>query len=300
MKSAAKSNKPSRTRTGVTLVLMFIWAFLISFTIISASEPQWLKKIAHVGRKDEAAGMKDYGDNFLRQKNYQMAIAQYQQALKIRPDYLEAMINLATTYYLIGNGQRGLKILQDALKLGSEYRGTLYFDMADIYDKQGDKDRAIEYFMKALETAFEKDRAYCRLGVIYLQKNQYEESRVSLEKALQIQTDPTTPYLRMLIDCLNRFQDDEENLLIVEQELKDGLSIEDLRDYDLETIDRVNESDPEIAKTHNFLGMVFANQGKIDEAIEQFERSNQIWPDNPNAKRNLQALRQTNGQAAFR
>ena len=66
---------------------------------------------------------------------------------------------------------------------------------------------------------------------------------------------------------------------------------DDLARYDLEIVRRMQESDPEIAKTHNHLGLIHARLGNTGEAIKQFQRSLQIWPDNVDAKRNLQLLK---------
>jgi tetratricopeptide (TPR) repeat protein len=292
MSGLDKTSKASISRTGFTLLLMIIWLALISFSIISATDPPWLRKIAHIGRSDEAAGMKDYGDNFLRQKDYPMAIAQYQSALQIKPDYLEAMINMATSYYLMGNTRQGIKIFQDALRLKSGYEGTVYFNMADLYEKQGKNDQAIDCLLKALDAGAEQDPIYCRLGVLYLKVGRSDDALSSFENALRIQVDQTTPYMKMLITNLAAFTYDEENLPVIKEMIKKGVTIEDLKAYDPETIKNVTESDPEIAKTHNFLGMIYLNRGKIEKAAEQFELSEQIWPGNPVAQKNMLALRQ--------
>ena len=66
----------------------------------------------------------------------------------------------------------------------------------------------------------------------------------------------------------------------------------DLKDYDLETIKQLNSSNPEIAKTYNNLALLFTIQGDLDKAIAYFERSQQIWPGNLDAVKNLKLLRQ--------
>lgn len=292
MKGRAEKGKPSRTRTAITLGLMFIWLCLISFAFIAASEPSWLKNISKFGKTGESRTMKDFGDNFMRQKNFLMAIAHYQRALEIKPDFVGAMINLAIAFNFSGNGERGTRILQDALELNSGQNGAIYFNMAQILEGQSKKKEAIKYYMKSINSEVEQDMVYRRLGILYLDAKEYENARVAFEKALQIQTDPITPYLNMIKLDLEIYRDDKDNLPIIEQMIKDDLNAEDLKDFDLNTIEAINGSDPEIARTHNYLGIICAAQGNVDRAREHFQESLRIWPDNIDARKNLQVLMQ--------
>jgi tetratricopeptide (TPR) repeat protein len=292
MKSSVKTGKPSRLRTAITLGLIFIWLCLISFAFIAASEPPWLKNISKFGKTGESRTMKDLGDNYLRQKNFLMAIAHYQRALEIKPDFVGAMTNLAIALNFTGNGERGIKILRDALKLNSGQSGVIYFNMAQILEGQGKKKEAIEYYMKTIDSEVEQDMVYRRLGILYLDAKEYENARVAFEMALQIQTDAVTPYLNMLKLNLEVYRADKDNLRIIEQMIKDSLNAEDLKYFDLNTIETINRSDPEIARTHNYLGIICTAQGNVDRAREHFEESQRIWPENIDARNSLQMLMQ--------
>ena len=290
MKSKNALGKPTRIRTGFTLVLMFIWVLLISFALIAATEPAWMKNLSRFGRSGESEGLKGYGDNFLRQNNYRMAIAQYQRALKIKPDNVGVLINIAKAYHLSGNSSEGLNILQNALKLDSKLSGSIYFNMAEVLGSQGKKEEAIEFFKKSLDSEVVQSLVYCMIGSTYYEMKQYENARLALERALQLQTAPETPYMNMIRQNLPLLENDNKNLAVLEKMLKEGADEGKLKNYDLEIIAKIEGSDPEVAKTHNLLGAVYASMGNIDKAIEHFQQSQQIWPGNIDATKNLQIL----------
>jgi tetratricopeptide (TPR) repeat protein len=221
-----------------------------------------------------------------------MAIAHYRRALEIRPAFVEALVGIAVAYNLSGNGEQGLRILQDALNLASNRSGMIYFNIAEILERQGKKKQAIEHYLKSLDSEVDQDWVYHKLGVLYYETNQYEYARIAFEKALQIRTDPVTPYLKMIKLNLVLYENDKDHLPVIEQMLKNNINAEALEDFDLETIEKINKSDPEVAKTHNYLGAIDAIQGDTGKAIEHFRQSQQIWPDGIDARKNLQLLTQ--------
>lgn len=282
----------SRIRRLITWVLMLIWLFLILFAFIAASDPEWLKNIATVGRLGESKAMVDYGDNFLRQRNYRMAIPQYQKALKIKPDHTGALVNMAIAYSLSGDHSGGLQVLRKALKQATSRQGTIFFNMADIFRRQGENETAIEYYKKSIGSEVEQDLVYQRLGSLYVEMGRLDDAFAAFEKTLEIQTGVTNPYVKMLKRALPFFEGDSVHTLIIEDQLSRGVSVGDLAAYDLTIIESINAGDPEIAKTHNFLGAICADKENIDKAIEHFESSLNIWPGNIDAKRSLSILRQ--------
>jgi Tfp pilus assembly protein PilF len=125
-----------------------------------------------------------------------------------------------------------------------------------------------------------------------MELNDLDNARTAFEKALQIQTDPTTPYRHMIKANLAFNEDEGDSLIIFERMNQRDIRPEDLEDYDLATIEAIIDNDPEISKTINDLGLISARRGEINGAIAYFEQSLQIWPSNSAAKKNLQALKQ--------
>jgi lipoprotein NlpI len=96
----------------------------------------------------------------------------------------------------------------------------------------------------------------------------------------------------MINASLIEFDSDKEILPNVERLSKIDITPADLKKYDMVTIENLNKVSPEIAKIDNYLGVIYSIEGDTAKARERFELSLQIWPDNADARKNLQILRQ--------
>jgi tetratricopeptide (TPR) repeat protein len=285
--SKSQKAKSTRAKSVFTWILLLTWVFLISFALISTTEPGWLKWMSQFGRAGEANTLADYGDNFLMQRNYSMAIAQYQKAIEIKPDHIGALVNLAIAYSLAGNHRQGLQVLENALVKTDMQEGTIYFNMGDILRRQGKYDQSIENYRKAISTEVEQDLVYQRLGSLYMEMGKYEDARQAFEKTLEIQNDLSTPFVKMLYRSLPFFEDKPDDESVIKGMLARGVSTNDMCNFSTDIIENLNSRNPEIAKIHNHLGYIYARQNNLPAALKHFEKSLQIWPDNSDAAKNL-------------
>ena len=284
----------TKTKTGdiMTWILMGVWVFLISFAFVAAADPGWLRGISKFGISGESRGIKDYADALLRQKRYSEAIAQYERALQIRPDFIGARVNLAICYNVSGNTDMALKVLSDALQTTSERNGSIYFNIAEILERKGKIAEAIDYYRKAIGSEIEQELVYQRLAKVYMDDKQFDNARDAFEKTLAIQTDPMTPYQNMLRRYLYIYEENPDEYRTIENLLDQNSVNTRLAAYDLQVIENLNANNREIAKTHNHLAVIYIVQNNYDKAIEHFEQSLKIWPGNEDAVRNLKLLRQ--------
>jgi len=282
----------SKNRKVIIIFLMFIWCFLISLAFISAADPPWLRELSQIGRQGGSRAMLGYGDDYLHQGDYNMAIAQYQKALKIKPDYVGAAVNMAICYNKQGNTNQAIWLLEDALKRATAYRGIIYYNIAEIFEEQGKIDDAIANYEKAIGTELDQSLVYRKLGPIFLDMKDYPKALDAFNKLLAIQTDVTMPYQLMLKNSLPGYETDSLNQVKIKSLIETGVTVEKLSAYDLTTIKNNMADDKEIAKTHNHLAFIYAMQNNIDAAIDHFEQSLKIWPGNQDATKNLPLLRQ--------
>jgi tetratricopeptide (TPR) repeat protein len=82
------------------------------------------------------------GNGFMGLKKYAEAIPDYQEAIRLNPDYDPALFNLACAYSLIGKGELALPHLERAIRLKPENRE------AAIKDKDFDSLRLLPAFKK--------------------------------------------------------------------------------------------------------------------------------------------------------
>ena len=279
----------------LTWALVLTWGLLMLFGIVSYWNPEWLRELSDPGIRVEARDYKDYGDDQLRLQKYALAIAQYERSLKIQPDQVGVLVNLAIAYSKAGNVARGITILRDTLpKARSQTnRVALYYNLGELLARQGKTDEALDHYRQALSFAVRQDRVYHKIGSIHRVAKQYKEAREAFELALANQLDPCLSYRYMLQQSLASYQGHAVHLPAIEEQLARDMTAEDLTRYDLEIIRRIRESDLDIAQTHDQLAMVCAQLGDTPAAIEHLQKLLQIMPDSTAARQNLERLRQS-------
>ena len=82
--------------------------------------------------------------------DYLRAIADYGQAVKINPDYVNAYLNRGISYYLLRNYQLAIADYNQAIKLDPQY-SLAYINRGRAYQDFGDNQRTIKDFSKALD-----------------------------------------------------------------------------------------------------------------------------------------------------
>lgn len=281
---------PSRGQTVITWFLVLVWLALISFGAISLTNQQWLQEWGHQGVQAESRAYKQYGDAFLHQGDYLRAIPQYQKALQITPQRVSVMINLAVAYMYAGVPQEADRVLKEASRLESNRKDLISFNLGELMERQRKTEEAIRYYRKAIGSKVDQGLVYRKLGLLYLGAKRYEEALEAFDNTLANQTDMNLPYMDMLRRSLDAYEDDTVTLPIIEAQLSRGVSTEDLAPYDLKIIRHLQQTDPEIAKTHNHLAYIHVQRKDYSSAARHYQRSLEIWPGNVDAQRGIDYL----------
>jgi tetratricopeptide (TPR) repeat protein len=256
---------PSRWQTVLTWFLVLVWLALLSFGAISLTNPQWLKEWGHQGAQAESRAYKQYGDSFLHQGDYRRAIASYQKALQITPERVSVMINLAVAYTYAGFLQEADRVLKAASRLESNRKDLISFNLGELLERQGKTEEAIHCYREAVGSKIDQGLVYRKLGLLYLGAKRYEEALEAFENTLANQTDVKLSYM----DMLDRSLDDYEDLKIIRH---------------------LQQTDPEIAKTHNHLAYIHVQRKDYSSAARHYQRSLEIWPGNTDAQSGINYL----------
>ncbi len=276
-----------------TWFLVSVWFSLISFGLISLLNPQWLQEWSRLGIESGYMTYKNFGDSYLYQGDYYKAVAQYQRALEIKPDQAGVMINLSIAYMYTNSYKNAAKMLRDASKLENNLNDLINFNIGELMERQGKKELALKYFLKAQGSLFLDPVLINRkLGKLYLAEMQYEKAITEFEKSLANQLDIYLPYKDMLWRCLDTYSDDTINIPIIENLLSKELSLEDFEPYDLKIINQQHQTDPEIAKTHNHLAYIQVQIKNYASARNHYLKSLQIWPNNIDGQKGIAFLSQ--------
>ena len=292
--------KASARRTVITWVLFGIWGVLVAFGILSLFSPTWLEDLGQRGRSTEAFVGQHFGDLAFRSGDYARAIAEYRRALEIDPDNAGIYLNLGIAYLECRQPWPAREALQKAEECATTPRmhSRIALYRGDLERLQGRTEEALHYYAAALGPETRPDLVYRKIGALHLEQENYELARQSFEQCLAAQLDPQLPYREMLNRARDAAATDAELQAWLETWGSQELTAAHWAKLDQETVDLMHQSDPEIAKTHNHLGLICYRLDRIDDAIGHFEASLAIWPGNRDAVTNLRILKNLSAPAA--
>lgn len=286
VKRSAKRSNSSRSDLFIRRFLLTIWGLLFIFGILSLIQPKWLQEISSPGRKSEAMDLKFYGDNFLREGKYQSAISIYKKAINTQPDYYDVYGNLAIAYRELGIYQKAEKILNYLLKNDPEHIHTHYYNLAELYKKQNDLEKAIFYYQKSAESDPYPIYSYRLMGELYSKQKKWDLAAEAFNNSLKYELNLENSYFGNL-KKIGHLQDNEK----LQKAAKDWLGKPlDRSKYDYSIFQKMLSKDREIAKTHYLLGIALLSSGDKQKAGYHWKQALTIWPDFKQAKQNLERL----------
>ncbi|MEQ9617655.1 MAG: tetratricopeptide repeat protein [Deltaproteobacteria bacterium] len=89
------------------------------------------------------------------QGQYNAAIAEYQKAIELNPNYAPAHMNLGITYFYLNKYNENIERQKKAISLNPNYPDT-YFFMAQGYEGSNNPQQAIIYYKKFLDLSVEQ------------------------------------------------------------------------------------------------------------------------------------------------
>jgi len=215
-------------------------------------------------RPDYAETHNDLGLALAQKGLVAEAIAQYQKALEIRSDLMEAHVNLGNA--LAQQGQWDEAIAHYEWGLGGQPgNGKIYSNIGHALFQQGKLDEAINYLQRALELLPTYATAHDTLGLALLQQGQVDEAIDHFQQALQVEPD----------------------LKVARKHLADALLQQGRADKAITLLSEFLRANPNDSVAHCSLAAALSVQGKATEAIEHYRAALQTQPDFPEALNNL-------------
>jgi tetratricopeptide (TPR) repeat protein len=189
------------------------------------------------------------------------AIAECQEALKIKPDFAAAHNNLGVA--LMRNKQSG--------------DGALEHD--------GAVDNAIEHYRKALQINPDFTQAHKNLGIALLRKGQIDEAIKQFQKTLELEPNDAHAEFSLASAFLQR-QEAEEAIAHYQKAVEIRPDYAEARNYlgnafvaegkyseAIANYEAAVRIDPNYSEAHHNMGCVLATIGKNDEALEQLNEA---------------------------
>ena len=190
---------------------------------------------------------------------FDAAIAEYEKALELAPDLAEAHNGLGTVYFDTNRLDQALAKYTEAIQLDPDFADP-YFNLGHVYLSMDRHAEALAAYLEADRLSPGDAETLHNIGVAYIKQGMVTEASVAWEQAIRINPD---------------FGETRYTL---------GLAYNDLHRYG-EAITQLNEAlrlDPERTVAYKHLGVAYYATGQDDECIAAFETYLGLYPDDPN------------------
>jgi len=211
-----------------------------------------------------------------KHRDDEKALRVYRAAAALDRPGVMAYLGIGTALDRLQREEEALLAYQEATRLSYQVVGDTtegqrdrvwpHYVLGDFYLRQGQLEEAARSYDNAL--AQDTDNHWAgwslwALGRIALQKRQYNGARGYFLQTLQTPTVETSPYLRSQA-CLG----------IAEVFIQQGDVVQGI-DY----LHRAHDQDPDNKGLHRYLADSFRQAGMYGDAIEEYERYLQKWPN---------------------
>ena len=143
------------------------------------------------------------GNAYYRKDDLDRAIADYTQAIRLNPNDAAAYNNRGNAYANKGDLDRAIADYNQAIRLDPNYADA-YYNRGNAYRQKGDLDRAIADFTQAIRLNPNHANAYYNRGMAYGIKGDYDRAITDFEATLRI--DPTHIAARQSLELVRQWR----------------------------------------------------------------------------------------------
>ncbi|TXK75359.1 lipopolysaccharide assembly protein LapB [Mesonia sp. HuA40] len=179
------------------------------------------------------------------------------QSIKINPSYFNSLYELALFYYKRKNFKEADIFINKALRLIPKNTKGLLLAGLSAYALQNTK-RAIVLFESLIESGYQTEQVYEKLGVCYARHKQNQKAIDCFKKLIALDDKNATAHIYM-----GRLYNIEESYTLAEKHLLYALLL----------------SKPDLSSLYQSLGITYKQQRNYKEALRYFELATLENPD---------------------
>ncbi|WP_149989633.1 tetratricopeptide repeat protein [Microcystis aeruginosa] len=193
-------------------------------------------------------------------KEYEQAIASFDRALEIKPDYHQAWNNRGVALDILGRFEQAIASYDRALEIKPD-KHEAWYNRGVALDILGIFEQAIASYDRALEIKPDYHEAWNNRGIALYNLGRLEEAIASYDRALEIKPDDHQAWN-------NR-----------------GITLDNLRRFEqaIASYDRALEIKPDLHEAWNNRGIALRNLRRLEEAIASYDRALEINSNYANA-----------------
>jgi len=191
--------------------------------------------------------------------DYDRAIEDYDQAIRLNPGYAEAYYNRGNAHYYKGDYDRAIEDYDQAIRLNPGY-AEAYYNRGCVYHGKGELGRAIADYSESIRLQPDDPKVYYNRGNAYRDKGDLNLAIADYNQAIELKPDYAKAYA-------NR-----------------GSSYTGKGNYDRAIVDldkaiKLNTPGLNLSAAYNARGNAYAAKGDHDRAISDYNQALQLQPD---------------------
>lgn len=237
-----------------------------------------------------------------QREQYEEAMEAFRQVTKLDPQAVWARHNLGLCLEKLGRREEAVSEFKRALAAKPDY-GTGWLALGQLYESMGRTNDANQCYDSALANPVNQADDLATLARFCFSRGWFDRAATNFTAAIQL--NPSDPVLRLeagraLVATGRHGEALQEYQAAVnldpnqpQSHMQLGVQLGRLRKPDLaeQEFRKVLELDPDLTEARVNLGIALTQQEKLDEALKQFNEVLQRFPNEPNALRYSQLLR---------
>ncbi|MBN1869660.1 MAG: tetratricopeptide repeat protein [Candidatus Omnitrophica bacterium] len=264
-----------------------------------ASIPFWSYVLKYY--PDNAMAFGNRGEAYKDQKEYELAMADFNASIKADPGYAESYNSRGQMHGMMGNTQAALEDFKKVIELRPNF-DEAYNNIGIIYSMQNKPEEAVRYFEKAADIDPLNEQAQYNTGDYYYTKGDFDKAFDHFQKVIAMNPASAIAYNKrgliygirkeydLSIKDLNRALALEPNNGEFHKNKGVVLEHNKMLQEAVESQTKAIEINPKYADAYCFRGNAYAQMGRYGEAAKDFEAALKIDPDHWRAKQGQNAL----------
>lgn len=202
---------------------------------------------------------------------FEKAVASFEKAIEIKPDYPDPLSNMGNTLKAMGDMDGAIEMYNQALKIEPNHFES-HYNMANLLYRRNDFEKAIRWFLNAIEINKDFSEAHNNLGMAHEGNQDIESALASYKEAIRIS--PEFPDALHNMANLLRKEGDRDG---AEEFYKKALVIK-----------------PDFPEASMNLGNVLYDAGSFEQAMHYYMAALELRPNYDGAFSNMLFCKITN------